>query len=138
MDLGYTSRAWRRGTPHGHLINSMVALTDMQLGPPSRVSRKAQYTSVVAPISGPTQLVDSNQFRDARLILLVIFHLFVCLFVFFVKGSRPESPVLTKRANPNRSPVYSDRFHISYQNILFISFCFRVFKSRKHFQMVGP
>ena len=30
-------------------------------------------------------------------------------------------------ADPNRSPVYSDRFHLSYQNILFMSFRFRVF-----------
>ena len=30
-------------------------------------------------------------------------------------------------ANPNQSPVYSDRFHLSYQNILFMSFHFRVF-----------
>ena len=30
-------------------------------------------------------------------------------------------------ADPNRSPVYSDRFHLSYQNILFMSFHFRVF-----------
>ena len=27
----------------------------------------------------------------------------------------------------NQSPVYSDRFHLSYQNILFMSFHFRVF-----------
>ena len=33
----------------------------------------------------------------------------------------------TRMANPNRSPVYYDRFHLSYQNILFMSFCFRVF-----------
>ena len=30
-------------------------------------------------------------------------------------------------ADPNRSPVYSDHFHLSYQNILFMSFNFRVF-----------
>ena len=30
-------------------------------------------------------------------------------------------------ADSNRSPVYSDRFHLSYQNILFMSFHFRVF-----------
>ena len=30
-------------------------------------------------------------------------------------------------ADPNQSPVYSDRFHLSYQNILFTSFHFRVF-----------
>ena len=30
-------------------------------------------------------------------------------------------------ADQNRSLVYSDRFHLSYQNILFMSFHFRVF-----------
>ena len=30
-------------------------------------------------------------------------------------------------ADLNRSPVYFDRFHLSYQNILFMSFHFRVF-----------
>ena len=30
-------------------------------------------------------------------------------------------------ADPNQSSVYSDRFHLSYQNILFMSFRFRVF-----------
>ena len=30
-------------------------------------------------------------------------------------------------ADPNQSPIYSDRFHLSYQNILFMSFYFRVF-----------
>ena len=29
--------------------------------------------------------------------------------------------------DPNRSSVYYDRFHLSYQNILFMSFHFRVF-----------
>ena len=33
----------------------------------------------------------------------------------------------TRMADPNRSPVYSDRFHLSYQNILYMSFRFRVF-----------
>ena len=32
------------GTPHGHLINLVVALTDMKLCAPSRVPRRAQYT----------------------------------------------------------------------------------------------
>ena len=30
-------------------------------------------------------------------------------------------------ADPNQRSVYSDRFHLSYQNILFMSFHFRVF-----------
>ena len=29
-------------------------------------------------------------------------------------------------ADPNRSPVYSDRFYLSYQNVLFTSFHFKV------------
>ena len=29
-------------------------------------------------------------------------------------------------ADPNRNPVYSDRFYLSYQNILFMSFHFKV------------
>ena len=36
-------------------------------------------------------------------------------------------PNPTQMADSNRSPVYSDRFHLSYQNILFMSFHFRVF-----------
>ena len=36
-------------------------------------------------------------------------------------------PGPTIMADPNRSPVYSDYFHLSYQNIIFMSFNFRVF-----------
>ena len=36
-------------------------------------------------------------------------------------------------ADPNRSPVYSDRFQLSYQNILFMSFRFRVFNYAEAF-----
>ena len=34
-------------------------------------------------------------------------------------------------ADPNRSPVYFDRFHLSYQNILFMSLHFEVFNYTK-------
>ena len=37
-------------------------------------------------------------------------------------------------AVPNRSPVYFDRFHLSNQNILFMSFPFRVFNYAEAFQ----
>ena len=48
------------------------------------------------------------------------------LFVFFKSvAARILSP--TRMADLNRSPVYSDRFHLSYQNILFMSFRFKVF-----------
>ena len=36
----------------------------------------------VAPLSGPTRLVDPNRFRDARLIIFIYFS-FGCLFVCF-------------------------------------------------------
>ena len=36
-------------------------------------------------------------------------------------------PNSTQMVDPNRSPVYSNCFHLSYQNILFMSFHFRVF-----------
>ena len=36
-------------------------------------------------------------------------------------------PGPTRMADPNRSSIYSDRYHLSYQNILFMSFHFRVF-----------
>ena len=45
---------------------------------------------------------------------------------------------LTRRANPNRSPVYSDLFHLSYQNILFMSFRFRVFNYAETFSNGRP
>ena len=38
-----------------------------------------------------------------------------------------QIPGQTLMVDPNWSPVYSDHFHLSYQNILFMSFHFRVF-----------
>ena len=37
-----------------------------------------------------------------------------------------SQPDPTRMTDPNRSPVYSDRFYLFYQNILFMSFHFRV------------
>ena len=65
-------------------------------------------------------MADPNRFRDARIILFIY-------FFFLFKSVATRIPGPTRMANPNRSPVYSDRFHLSYQNILFISFRFRVF-----------
>ena len=67
--------------------------------------------------------MDQNPFRDARLILfLFTFYLFVFFKSVVTRISGP-----TRIADPNRSPVYSDHFHLSYQNILFMSFHFRFF-----------
>ena len=83
------------------------------------------------------ECVCSTPFRDARLILFVYFS-FV-FFFFFVKVSRLESSARpTLRADPNRSPVYFDCFHLSYQNILFMSFCFKVFNCAEVFSNGRP
>ena len=83
----------------------------------------------VAPLSDPTRLEDPNWIRDACLILFVYFS----FFLFFCKSVATQIPGQTRRANPNQSPVYSDRFHLSYQNILFMSFRFRVFNYAEAF-----
>ena len=44
----------------------------------------------------------------------------------------------TRMTDPNRSPVYSDRFHLSYQNVLFMSFPFRVFNYGEAFSNGRP
>ena len=49
-DLKYTSGAWRGGKPHGHLIILVVVPTDMKPCLPSRVSRRARYTLVLASL----------------------------------------------------------------------------------------
>ena len=41
-------------------------------------------------------------------------------------------------ADLNRSLVYSNRFHLSYQNILVMSFCFRVFNYAEAFSNGRP
>ena len=84
-----------------------------------------RYFYFVAPFSGPTRLTDSNRFRDARLILFVYFSFVCCCFFCTSVATRIPGP--TQRTDPNRSPVYFDRFPLSYQNILFMSFHFRVF-----------
>ena len=58
----------------------------------------------------------------SRLILFIYFSLF-----FFFKSVATRISISTRMEDPNRSPVYSDRLHLPYQNILFISFHFRVF-----------
>ena len=94
------------------------------------------FTCPIAPLSGPTRLVDPNWFRDARLIFFIYFSfIYFCLFLFifvyfclfFCKSVATRIPGPTQMADPNQSPVYSDFFHLSYQNILFMSFHFRVF-----------
>ena len=97
------------------------------------------YPYIVAPLSGPTQLEDSSQFWDAHLILFIYFS-FVCLFVFFFfcKSVATRILDLTQRADPKQSPVYADRFHFFYQNILFRSFRFRVFNYAEAFSNGRP
>ena len=63
--------------------------------------------------------------------------LFICLF-FFCKSVATRIPGLTRRANPNWSLVYSDHFHLSYQNILFMSFRFKVFNFAEAFSNGRP
>ena len=89
----------------------------------SNLAFSTQFTSrpclcLYHPISSPTRLVDLNQFRDALLILFIY-------FFFLNVATRIPGP--TRMVDPNQSPVYSDCFHLSYQNILFMSFRFRVF-----------
>ena len=55
----------------------------------------------------------------------------MCITFFFFKSVMTQIPGLTRMADPNRSPVYSNRFHLSYQNLLFMSFHFRVFNYAK-------
>ena len=63
--------------------------------------------------------------------------LFIWFFFFFHRSVATRILSPTRRADPNRSPIYSNYFHLSYQNILFMSFCFRVFNYAEAFQMVG-
>ena len=88
---------------------------------------------VIAPLSGPTRLVNPNQIWDACLIFVFTFYLFV--FFLSVVTRIPRSTLMV---DPNRSPVYSDIFHLSYQNILFMSFHFSVFSYAKAVLNVRP
>ena len=49
-----------------------------------------------------------------------------------------QIPGPTQIADPNRSPVYSDHFYLSYQNVLFTSFLFRVIIYVKAFSNCRP
>ena len=57
---------------------------------------------------------------------------FICLLFSFCKS------VTTRIPDPNRSLVYSDNFYLSYQNILFMSFRFRVFNYVEAFSNGRP
>ena len=94
----------------------------------------------VAPLSGPTRLADQNRFRHARLIIFVYFSFVCCCccFFFFCKSVATQISIPTCRSDPNRSPVYSDYFHLSSQNILFMSFRFRVFNYVEAFSNGRP
>ena len=93
-----------------------------------------EKANVVAPLSSLTRLVNPNRFRDARLILFI----YLFIKIFFFKNVATRIPGLTRMVDPNRSPVYSDRFHLSYQNILFMLFCFRVFNYAEAFSNGRP
>ena len=58
---------------------------------------------------------------------LIFIYSFIYLFVLFCKSVATRIPGLTRRVDPDQSSVYSDHFHLSYQNILFMSIRFRVF-----------
>ena len=53
------------------------------------------------------------------------FNYFLFIYLFF-KNVAIQIPGPTRMADSNWSLVYSDRFHLSCQNILFMSFHFRV------------
>ena len=59
-------------------------------------------------------------------------------YVFFFKSVVTRIPGSTRRADPNRSSVYSDVFNylIKTFSLCYFSLGFRF--ARKHFQMVGP
>ena len=74
---------------------------------------------LVAPIFGPTRLAGPNQIRDALIPLSSVTPVF-----FFFKGVATRIPCPTRMVDSNRSSVYSNRFHLSYQKhfIFVISF----------------
>ena len=65
------------------------------------------------------------------------FFLFTFYYVFFFKGVATRIPGSTRRAGPNRSPVYFDVFIYLIKH-LFMLYHFRFSITRKHFQMGGP
>ena len=78
---------------------------------------------LVAPIFGLTRLAGPNQIWDALIPLSSVTPVF-----FFFKGVATRIatriPCPTRMVEPNRSSVYSNRFHLSYQKhfIYVISF----------------
>ena len=77
----------------------------------------------VAPLFGPTRLASPNWIRVTRLIIFI--------FIFFQKCRDPNPRSdLTRMTNSNRSPVYSDRFHLSYQKHFIYVISFSSFQLR--------
>ena len=72
---------------------------------------------VATPVPGPTQMAGPNRNR----LILFIYHIFK--FSFF-KNVVTQIPDPTRMVDPNQSPIYSDHFYLSYQNILIMSFSF--------------
>ena len=58
--------------------------------------------------------------------------------IFFFKNVTTRILNSTRMADLNRSPVYSDCFHLSYHNIFLCHFLLEFSITLKHFQMVGP
>ena len=71
-------------------------------------------------------LFRTDPIGGSKLDLGCLFNYFY-LFVFFFKSVATQILGPTRMADQNRSPVYYNRLHLSYQNILFMSFHFRVF-----------
>ena len=95
---------------------------------------ESQASTVATPEPGPTRLASLNRnLGDARLILFIYI-----LLRFLFQKSRDPNPWLDRRADPNRSPVYSNVFNylIKTFSLCYLSLGFRF--TRKQFQMVGP
>ena len=86
----------------------------------------------VAPLLGPIRLTGSNRIRDALIPLSVTPQ-------FFFKSVATRISCPTRMVDPNQIPVYSDRFHLSYQKHFYLCHFFLEFSiTQKLFQMVGP
>ena len=93
---------------------------------------KAKF-NVATPEPGSTRLASPNQNpENARLILFIYI-----LFRFLFKSVEARIPGITRRADQNRSPVYSDVFNylIKTFSLCYFSLGFRF--EQKHFQMEG-
>ena len=75
---------------------------------------RQRFIGSVAPLFGPTRLAGPKRIKDACLIpfFYFTFHLFIYLFIF--KSVTTRIPGSTRRADLNRSLVYSDCFHLIY------------------------